>query len=538
MISAKRAANSGLVDQLVKDSTEPLPALLKEAKRIAKQGKARSSRTPLLEKLLGSFAIGRGIVEQKARAKVLKETKGNYPAPLLALERTVEGLGQQRSRALKKEAAALGELAVSAESKGLVHVFEATEAAKKIGRGAGQNVKSGSVVVLGAGTMGLGIASCFLQRSCTVHLVESSDKARDSARSRIEKSLSRRRSLSEDKREKLLNSLHVRESTGEVTDAALLVEAIIEDLEIKQNVLSEIVTGLPDDCIIATNTSSLSISEIAAGIPGPGRVAGMHFFNPAEKMPLVEIIRGEETEDWVMQSLAAFCTGLSKFPVVVADVPGFLVNRCLSPYIAEAGALLAEGYSVEQIDKAAVDFGMPMGPFRMLDEVGLDVAAKVQEVLTASYGERMAAEEYPELLVKEGRKGKKTGAGFYSHEGKHAEFDSDVYSVLGLSSERKQGDEKHIQNRLLLPLVRECILCLDEAVAGAPGSEAATQIDLASVMGTGFAPFRGGAIFYAESLGAPELLARLDELRAEHGVRFEAHERLRERAERSESFYS
>ena len=539
VVSVSRAYRSGLVQQLVTDDSEdPIAALLSKAKEVAASGTKFSTKTSFVDKLLTNVSFARGFAAGKAKQQVLKETRGHYPAPLKALEITMRGISRERSEALGAEARALGELAVSAESKGLVHVYEASEAAKKSGRKAKLDLSRGTVVVLGAGTMGLGIAACFLQKGLKVCLVEAAEAPRLNAAERMNSLLSKRRSLKESDKAKLLSALSIVPSTPKLDDAFLLIEAIIEDLEIKQKVLAQAATVLPNNTVIATNTSSLSVSEIATAIPSPERVAGMHFFNPAEKMPLVEIVCGEATSEQALDLLAAATVKLGKFPVPAEDVPGFLVNRCLSPYIAEAGQMLSEGYSIEEIDKAALGFGMPMGPFRMLDEVGLDVAAKVQEVITEAYGERMTAPDFPAKLVAAGRKGRKSAAGFYRFEGKKAIFDQNVYGLLGLSAASKTSSSKELGERLMLPLVLECIRCLDEGVAGEPGREAATRVDLASVMGIGFAPFRGGAICYAESIGSAKLLESLAPLREAYGERFAANEGLRKRSETNQSFYA
>ena len=249
----------------------------------------------------------------------------------------------------------------------------------------------------------------------------------------------------------------------------------------------ELASCVARDAILASNTSSLSITDIASGIPQPDRVIGMHFFNPAEKMPLVEIVRGRDSSERAIAYTAAYTAALGKFPVVVEDVPGFLVNRVLSPYIAEAGTLLTEGIEIAQIDKAALRFGMPMGPIRLLDEVGIDIACKVQEMMIAGYGERMQGPDFLKQMVETKRLGKKVGRGFYSYQSDE-EVDPEVYDLIGVKP-KDSSSNGSVEKRLMLSLVNEAVRAFDEQVAGLPGEEAAGQVDLATVMGMGFAPF-------------------------------------------------
>jgi 3-hydroxyacyl-CoA dehydrogenase/enoyl-CoA hydratase/3-hydroxybutyryl-CoA epimerase len=247
----------------------------------------------------------------------------------------------------------------------------------------------------------------------------------------------------------------------------------------------------------------------------------MHFFNPVEKMPLVEIIRGEKTSEATIAKVAALTTEMGKFPIVVRDVPGFLINRILIPYLNEAVYLLMEGHSVEEIDRAALAFGMPMGPIRLLDEVGLDVAAHVSKVMVSGYGERMAVPDFAEKLVALDRKGRKNGSGFYTYKGKESAPWSGLAQSLGLpSTPAKQRSQQEITDRLVLHLVNEAMKCLNEGVAGEDRELAKKQIDLGTVMGIGFPPFRGGVIYYAERAGLDSIRERLVKFEGEYGVRY------------------
>lgn len=251
-------------------------------------------------------------------------------------------------------------------------------------------------------------------------------------------------------------------------------------------------------------------------------------------MPLVEIVRAEKTSDKTVVMTAALATKLGKSPIVVKDVPGFLVNRILTPYLSEAAYLVAEGVPVKEIDRAATQFGMPMGPVRLLDEVGLDVAAHVVEIMVAGYGERMSCPPLSSKLVAQGRKGKKSGGGFYDYAVDKALPFSGLSAMLGVTTTASYTKEE-LQDRLLLRLVNEAVRCLDEGVAGFPGKDAVNQLDLGSVMGFGFPPFRGGLLYWAESVGAVRIYDKLNALHSKFGLRFEPAAGLKKRAEAKKS---
>ncbi|MCB0324713.1 MAG: enoyl-CoA hydratase/isomerase family protein [Bdellovibrionales bacterium] len=544
VVPAKKALRLGLADRLVgvsveRDKAATFAALESTAADVA-TGKLRIQRTPIAlgHKLMTFTGLGRSLVQKRARAEVLKETKGHYPAPLRALDAAVQGLALGLGEGLKREARALGEMIVTPESKSLVHLYFLTESASKLGRPVAEHLEGISVGVVGGGVMGAGIASSCLAQGMPVIVVEPSAEARSKASTHIKNSLGKRRSLSDKDREECLERLRISDQLEELTGASVVVEAIVEDLETKRAVFERLGALTEPSAVLASNTSSLPITEIARAVSDPQRVVGMHFFNPVEKMPLVEVVRGGATSDMAALLTAALAGRLGKYPVIVEDVPGFLVNRILSPYIAEAAHLLAEGLPVERIDAAALDFGMPMGPVRLLDEVGLDVAAKVQQIMTESYGARMQAPDYLRRMVDAGRLGKKNGKGFYRHGDIPEQVADDVYTLLGLTVRDDQRPATEVlQERLVLPLVNEAVRCLDERVAGSPGKEAAGQIDLATVMGMGFAPFRGGILHYAESLGARTVAARLDSLAETYGPRFVPCDGIRARAAGNLSFY-
>lgn len=530
----KQALACGLVNEVV-----PVEELRERCEQILLGTKrARAFTIKLKDRFLTDWSIGRRIVKNQALRSVHKETKGFYPAPIGALNSVFLGLEQGKAIGYQFEAKELGRLIVTPQSKALVRIFFLTEAAKNLGKSARKAVEHVHAVVVGAGVMGAGIAGALARHDCQVILKDSSDEALSRGVEQIRGHVQRLSYLSEKERSFILNRVEATtKDSANLGNATIAIEAIFEEISVKKRVLGDLAKLLPQDAIIASNTSSLPISKIAAALDHPERVIGMHFFNPVEKMPLIEIVRGRTTGNRALAVVAALATKLGKYPIVVEDVPGFLVNRILAPYIAEAGLLLDDGYSIKDIDRAAVEFGLPMGPLRLLDEVGLDVADHVAEVMEKGYGDRMKSPDFLKKLLAVGRKGKKSGGGFYDFQGGEAHPLANHRALLGIAkAEVRQVNRQEITDRLIYRLISEAVRCLDEGVAGVPGREAADQLDLGTVMGLGFPPFRGGVLFYADSLGAPAVQQRLKELAERFGNRFAPPDGVSMRAQRGKSF--
>ncbi len=314
--------------------------------------------------------------------------------------------------------------------------------------------------------------------------------------------------------------------------ADLVIEAIIEDLAVKKSVFRELEPLVKPHCLMASNTSTLPITELQSVLQQPERMAGFHFFNPVDRMPLIEVIRGRATSDATLAALVAFAKRLGKTPVVVADRPGFLVNRILGPYLNEAGHLLLETGDLTGIDRALTRFGMPMGPLRLLDEVGIDVAEKAGKVMAGAYPERGVSPGVVEKLVAAGRLGKKTGKGLYLHQGKKAVPDPEALRLLGIERRRLVGEGEAVE-RSIYPMVNEAARCLAEGVVASAG-----ELDLAMVMGIGFPPFRGGLLRFAEQEGLTKVVEALRGLAERLGSRFTPAEALLEKARSGHGFYS
>jgi 3-hydroxyacyl-CoA dehydrogenase/enoyl-CoA hydratase/3-hydroxybutyryl-CoA epimerase len=514
----QQALKAGLVDEVV-----TAEALVARAETIARgEHKPKRRRRGLVDKLLTNNPIGRAIVTRSAKKAVLKQTKGFYPAPPRALSVTATGLGRSRASALKIEANELGKLITSPESKALVHIFFLTEASKAIGKASRKEIERAHALVVGAGTMGAGIAGTLARNGHQVIVKDTSLASLQRGKTHTTKELSKLRYLSSFDRATIGNRIDwIQFTSPTIARTDIAIEAVFEDMGLKKKIFSDLASRVGPGCILATNTSSLSVTEMATAITGPERFVGMHFFNPVEKMPLVEIIRGERTSDDTVSKIAALASEMGKFPIVVRDVPGFLINRILIPYLNEAVYLLQEGHSIKEIDAAALEFGMPMGPIRLLDEVGLDVAAHVSEVMVAGYGERMAVPDFARKLLAVDRKGKKNNAGVYTYKGKENIPWDGLRTVLDLPSSPKTPlSRNEISCRLIYHLVNEAMKCLRENVAGADRELAKKQIDLGTVMGIGFPPHKGGVLYFAERTGFDVISDKLREFHSAYGSRY------------------
>lgn len=481
----------------------------------------------LAAKLLEDNIIGQSVLFHQAKEGLLKKTKGQYPAPLKALEVLDKSQGLDLEKGLKLEREAFAQLAITDICKNLIGVFFTSEALKKetgISTDVGP-VTFKKAAVLGAGVMGGGIAWAFSNKDIPIRMKDLNwdavQKGYESA-SQVFAQLKKIRKYNS--REVALKMNHISSTLdySGFKKVDIVIEAVVEKMNVKKAVLEEVESKLPDHAILTSNTSSLSISDMAKGLERPERFAGLHFFNPVNRMPLVEIIPGEKTSDETITSLVQMVRRIGKTPIVVQNCPGFLVNRILIPYMNEAALILQEGGEMERIDHLILGFGMPMGPFVLADEVGIDVGYHVAKILEAGYGERMKTAALLERVATEEKwLGKKAGSGFYEHHGKekipHPDLPmivDDVQDQLGLSP--SLFSDQTIIDRCILSMVNEAAKCLEEKVVSQ-----ASYLDMAMIMGSGFPPFRGGLLKYADQLGAENLVQRLQALAKEFGSRFE-----------------
>ncbi|HEX3580284.1 MAG TPA: 3-hydroxyacyl-CoA dehydrogenase NAD-binding domain-containing protein, partial [Thermoanaerobaculia bacterium] len=529
-LDGKRAKRVGLVDEVVERGV-----LLDVAKKFAARGKRRGGvRTKFY--IEGNPAM-RAFIFRKARRAVLEKTKGRYPAPLTAIDVIEYGLSAGVERGLQREVDEVVPLIMGDVAQNLVRLFFLMEESKK-DPVAATPLAIDQVGVLGAGVMGGGIAQTVADKTdAVVRMRDINWNALSGgmrAAAKIWKKRVERRRMTRGEMQRKMSRITTTTDWSGFQRVDAVIEAVVENLKIKRQVLAEFEGLSKESAIFATNTSTIPITDIAAEAKRPERVVGMHFFNPVDKMPLVEVIRGAKTSDVAAVTIAALARKLGKTVVYCNDGPGFVVNRILGPYMNESGFLLEEGNSIESIDKAMTDFGMPMGPLTLLDEVGIDVAAKVSQILGAAFASRMGeTSKVVDALYADGRYGKKNGKGVYKYEnGKRTPPDPAVYKLVGVSRPHPV-DARNAVERMIFAMVNEAALILEERIVGSAG-----ELDLAMIMGTGFPPFRGGLLRYADSLGVPYIQARLDELSTKVGARFKASAPLRRLAETDGKFYT
>jgi 3-hydroxyacyl-CoA dehydrogenase/enoyl-CoA hydratase/3-hydroxybutyryl-CoA epimerase len=382
--------------------------------------------------------------------------------------------------------------------------------------------------------MGAGIAELAARQGITVRMrelkAEALQKGLQTIRGVIAERGRKKRLAVREVDGQMARVLPTLELTG-MAHADLALEAVVEDLDVKRRVFAELEVRIPPGAVLASNTSSLSIDALASGLLHPGRFVGFHFFNPVHRMPLVEVVRGERTTDTALVTAVTLARRLGKTPVVVKDSPGFVVNRVLMPYLREALHMLEEGYAVADLDSAMRRFGMPMGPFEVVDEVGLDVAQKVAGVLTAAFPTRMQASPALETLIAAGRLGRKNGRGFYRHRGRERKVDPSVRGLLGQQHQRRPQTVDALAERMVLAMVNEAARCVEEGIVA--GAE---QVDLAMIFGAGFPPHRGGVLRHADAVGLESIARRLAVLHAEKGARFEPCALLVTKAAAGETF--
>jgi 3-hydroxyacyl-CoA dehydrogenase/enoyl-CoA hydratase/3-hydroxybutyryl-CoA epimerase len=541
-LDARRAKKIGLVDRVVphayleRESLELLKRAIGDGGPAAAAGwrRKRSWASRAMETV---GPVRRFVLRQVRKRTAAKADPRHYPAPFKAIEAVDAAFARPLRAGLDLEARIVGELVPIPTTKNLIWLFKSHTALKSQRAGllaVPRRVKR--LAVLGAGIMGGGIAQLAAHHDIPVRLkdvrYEAILPALQTARKLWERQLRRRRITRRELTQKMAFIAPTLDDSG-MRQVDLVVEAVVEDLDVKQKVLAALERRLDERAVFASNTSSLPISDIAARALHPERVVGMHFFNPVHRMPLVEVIAGRRSSPEAVATVQALTIKLGKVPVIVKDGPGFLVNRILTFYLNEAARLLAEGVRIEAADRAMKGFGMPMGPFELLDEVGLDTAKHVGEVLKAGLGKRAGGESsLLDALVSDGRLGKKNERGLYHYrDGRRTKPDGDVYGLIGTPAARELPPET-LQERMVLAMVNEAARCLEEAVV-----RQARDVDMAMVMGTGFPPFRGGVLRHADAVGIPIVVDRLSRLADAQGERFRPCAALEDMVREQRRFY-
>ena len=494
-LRAKKALQLGLVDRLVSE-----PELRAAAREFVLKAPP-PRRAPLSERLL-STRIARPFVKGALIAEVARRApRAHYPAPYAIIDLWTRH-GAHGAAAFEAEAHSMARLFLSETSRNLVRVFLLTDRLKSGGGKAARDLKH--VHVVGAGVMGGDIAAWSALRGFTVTL-------QDRTLELVAPALQRAAELFDKRLPDAAQNLAARarlradvEGAG-VPDADVVIEAIFENLEAKQQLYAQLEPRLKAGALLASNTSSITLESLAGKLAQPARLVGLHFFNPVAQMPLIEVVHGAATDAGAVQLASGFARRIDKLPLPCRSAPGFMVNRVLTPYTYEAMLAAAEGVPLQLIDRAAVAFGMPVGPIELVDVVGLDVAEHVGEIIAAQLQRPVTQVARLRELIAAKKFGRKSGEGFYRWE--HGK---------PLKPEAAGEAPADLIDRLILVLVNECVACLRERVV-----EDADLVDAAVIFGTGFAPFRGGPLTYARARGIPAVVARLTELAARYGSRFE-----------------
>ncbi|WP_145518530.1 fatty acid oxidation complex subunit alpha FadJ [Yersinia bercovieri] len=538
-VRARQALKMGLVDDAV-----PQDILLDVAIDRAKAGWRDKPVVPWQERLL-SGPLGKALLFSIVRKKTLAKTKGHYPAAERIIDVVRKGLDHGSASGYEAEATAFGELAMSPQSAALRSLFFATTALKKETGGDAQPRAIHRVGVLGGGLMGGGIASVTATRAgLPVRIKDINPQGINQALKYTWDALgkrvrSKRMRPAERQRQMMLISGSTDYRGFETVD--IVIEAVFEDLSLKQQMVADIESFAATHTIFASNTSSLPISQIAAQAQRPEQVIGLHYFSPVDKMPLVEVIPHAKTSEETIATTVALARKQGKTAIVVADRAGFYVNRILAPYINEAARCLLEGEPIDSIDSALVDFGFPVGPITLLDEVGIDVGTKIMPILVEQLGPRFAAPPSFDVILQDGRKGRKNSRGFYLYPTQSRgvkwkrnpgkQVDTSVYVLLGVTAKAHLGSAT-IAQRCTMMLLNEAARCLDESIIRHPRDG-----DIGAVFGIGFPPFLGGPFRYLDSLGADKMVKTLRLLAQQFGERFEPCQLLVTMAEQQQRFY-
>ncbi|WP_341502621.1 fatty acid oxidation complex subunit alpha FadB [Gallaecimonas sp. GXIMD4217] len=503
-----------------------------QARRAQKQAPLHLSK---LEATM-SFTTATGMVHAKAGK--------HYPAPMAAVKTIEGGAGHGREDALALENQAFVKLAKTDVATSLIGIFLSDQLIKGKAKKAAKAARPVSkAAVLGAGIMGGGIAYQSAAKGTPIVMKDINDKALElgltEATKLLNKQLERGR-IDGFKMGKVLSAITPALSYEAVKGADIVVEAVVENPKVKASVLAEVEQALGDDAVITSNTSTISINQLARSLNKPERFCGMHFFNPVHRMPLVEVIRGEHTSDETVATVVAYAAKMGKSPIVVNDCPGFFVNRVLFPYFAGFSLLLRDGADFQAIDKVMEkQFGWPMGPAYLLDVVGIDTAHHAQAVMAEGFPTRMAKSERDaiDVMFEQQRFGQKNGHGFYSYSldkrGKPKKVaDEQSYALLAeVCTDRRELDAQEIIDRTMLPMIIETVRCLEEGIIASPA-----EADMGLIYGLGFPPFRGGVFRYIDTVGLANIIAAADRY-AHLGELYQVTDRMREMAAAGQSYY-
>lgn len=538
-VAPQQALKLGLADDLVAPE-ELVPAAIRMI-REEQQTKAYLADRTERAKPIAINETELGFMGATASAYILQQTKGQYPAPLAALETLLGGAMVDAEGALEMEAQGLANLFGTPVNAALINVFLLTDRNKKDSGVEGDGPKPKkltSASVIGAGIMGSGIAAANLKRGLTVTLNDANPEALKRGASAVLDEVSfdkATRGKSVERAIHYAGLLRSTTSSDELLGSDIIIEAVVENLELKRKIFAGLEEKLPAETILASNTSTLPITKLAENLQHPERFIGIHFFNPVRKMKLVEVIRGEKTSDETAATAVAYAKGLGKFPVVVNDGPGFLVNRLLFPYMNEATQLLQDGVDMKRIDKVAKKFGMPMGPIALYDMVGIDTSFYAGRTMYDAFPKRTLVSPILPALIKRDMLGQKKGVGFFNYQNKKGrpEVNPETLELIQkyVDAPEREITDAEIEHRLILPMLLEATRALTEGIVRDP-----RDVDLGLIFGIGFPPFKGGLLFWADTVGTKTLAEWLKPLE-ELGPRFAPTEMLTEMAKTNSKFY-
>ena len=551
---AKKAKSLGVIDELVgranlrKAAEKAALNLVGKKKKIVSQLKLEINPRMLmsgagLQKLgLETTKAGRKIIFDKALETVNKKTMGNYPSPEKIINCVKTGMEQGVDAGLVEEAKSFAELVMSPVAKQLMNIFFATNELKKDNGVAGDSkelklLPIKRVGVLGGGLMGAGIAFVTADKAkLKVRIKDQDTRGVNHALKYcwdIYKKQIKRKRLRISEANKRFSQITGTTDYKGFKRCELVIEAVFENLELKQQMVKDIEKTSGKNVIFASNTSSIPITKIAEASKNPENVIGLHYFSPVDKMPLLEIIVTNKTSPAVIATCVDFGKKQGKTVIVVKDGTGFFTSRILGPFVNEAGYLVSEGVAIDKVDKALRKAGFPVGPITLVDEVGIDVGAKIAPIMAAEFGERMEPPPLFAKLIADDRKGKKNKRGFYDYSGKSKkkEVDQSIYSLLGITPDT-QMDDKDIAERCMLQMINESVLCLQDGILSSPRDG-----DIGAIFGLGFPPFLGGPFRYIDSLGAQLVVDKMLTLQATCGDRFKPAKMLVDMAKKGKTFY-
>jgi 3-hydroxyacyl-CoA dehydrogenase / enoyl-CoA hydratase / 3-hydroxybutyryl-CoA epimerase len=564
-VRGKKALQLGLIDELVHPSILRSVAIQRAQEVAEGRRKSEGHHGGVKGFLLDANPAGRAVVLRKAREQTLAKSRGNYPALIAAIDAVAAGYEKGTAHGYRQESRLFGEMAMTDVSRQLIFLFFATNDLKKdpgvdpaqhpdLPVSAFDPLPVEKIAIIGAGFMGAGIASIAVQHGSLVRLKDADHARVAKGYAAVREVLKERLTKKQITRTQYSDYMALLGGTVDYSgfgNVDLVIEAVFEDLAIKHQVLRETEASVRPSAVFASNTSTIPISLIAQASSRPERVIGMHFFSPVHKMPLLEVITTQQTLPQVTATVVAYGKKLGKTVIVVNDGPGFYANRILSPYINEAGILLDQGVAIDIIDRALVEFGFPVGPITLIDEVGLDVAMKAGKIMAEAFPERMQPAKSIQAVVAAGRYGRKSKKGFYTYdkEGKKGDVDQSVYPIFlapgsipaapsitpdeNQISARPEVPSVQIQQRTVLAMLNEAARCLSDGIIRSPRDG-----DVGAVFGIGFPPFRGGPFRYMDSLGVRIVVQRLEDLNARFPGRFEPADLLLDMARQNQSFYS